>query len=172
MQNYRYYVRSPDGRAIYGFDRLDAAETAAKAYGDGAHLVDTKALTYEPMVQVVKDGDIVYFGISGWDTNRLDASQNMVEGIRNGHVAIVHAFIAKGADVNRADKNGGTPLHWAAARGLADIVRLLLDKGADATAVDADGDTPLDVARGRNKLEVAEILAKVMAGSRHDPFGS
>lgn len=161
MQNYRYYVRSADGRAVYGFDRLDGAETAALEYGDGACLVDTRALTYEPMVQVVRGGQIVYFGVSGWDTNRLNPSQNMVEGIRNGHVAIVHAFIAKGADVNLADRNGGTPLHWAAARGLRDIVELLLEKGADPQARDADGERPLDVARAKKKLEVVELLDKV-----------
>lgn len=160
MQTYRYYVRSKDGRAIYGFDRLDAAETAAKEYGEGSHLVDTKALTYEPMVQVVKNGEIVYFGISGWDTHRLDATQNMVEGIRNGHVAIVHAFIAKGADVNRADRNGGTPLHWAAARGLKEIAELLLAKGARPNVKDGDGETPLDVARARNKADLIELLGR------------
>ena len=26
---YRYYVRSPDGRAIFGFESTDAAETTA-----------------------------------------------------------------------------------------------------------------------------------------------
>ncbi len=40
---YRYYVPSPDGRAIFGFESTEAAETAARAYGEGAHVVDTLA---------------------------------------------------------------------------------------------------------------------------------
>ena len=158
MQKYRFYTRSPDGAAIYGFASQQGAETAAHEYGDGAFVVDTGALTYEPMVQMVKEGEVVYFGVSGWNTNKLTESQNMIEGIRNGHVAIVHAYIARGADVNFADATGGTPLHWAAARGLVDIVELLLAKGADRSARDADGVTPHDVARAKKRDDLAQLL--------------
>lgn len=158
MQKYRYYTRSPDGQALYGFGTMQGAETAAQEYGDEACIVDTQALTYEPMVQMVKDGKVVFFGVSGWDTNKLNESQNMIEGIRNGHVAIVHAYIARGADVNFADKSGGTPLHWAAARGLKDIVELLLSKGADSKQTDEDGELPLDIAKAKGKADIAELL--------------
>jgi len=158
MQTYRYYVRSPDGQAIYGFESMQGAETAAKEYGDGAFVVDTKALTYEPMVQMVKDGEVVYFGVSGWNTNKLNESENMIEGIRNGHVAIVHAFIARGGDVNFVDKAGGTPLHWAAARGLVDIIELLLGKDADPLVKDGDGEMPRDIALAKNREDLVDRL--------------
>ena len=158
MQKFRYYTRSPDGRAIYGFATMQGAETAAMEYGDGAFVVDTGALTYEPMVQMVKEGKLVYFGVSGWNTNKLNESENMVEGIRNGHVAIVHAYIARGADVNFVDKQGGTPLHWAAARGLVEIVELLLAHGAKKNCPDKDGETPADIARAKRRLDLLELL--------------
>jgi ankyrin repeat protein len=161
MQSFRFYVRSPDGRAIYGFDRMEGAETAALEYGDGAFIVDTGALTYEPMVQMVKDGQVIYFGVSGWNTNKLNDSDNLIEGIRNGHVAIAHAYIARGADVNYRDKLGGTPLHWAAARGKTDIAELLLAHGANPAAEDSDGETPLDVAKARKKIDLVGLLSKV-----------
>ena len=69
--DYRYFVRSPDGRAIYGFEKLIGAETAARAYGDGAQIVDTLAQAYFPMLQVVALGEIVYAGFGGWEAARL-----------------------------------------------------------------------------------------------------
>ena len=158
MKKLRYYTRSPDGRAIYGFATMQGAETAAKEYGEGAFIVDTGALTYEPMVQMVKGGEVVYFGVSGWNTNKLSESENMIEGIRNGQVAIVHAFIERGADVNFVDRHGGTPLHWAAARGLIDIVELLLKHGADPTITDQDGDLPLNIALEKNYQKLVDLL--------------
>jgi hypothetical protein len=138
---------------------MQGAETAALEYGEGAFVVDIGALTYEPMAQVVKDGELVFYGVSGWNAGRLDASANMIEGIRNGSVAIVHAFIARGADVNHRGEGGGSPLHWAAARGLVDIAELLLAHGARVNARDDDGETPLDIARKRGHGEMVVLLA-------------
>ncbi len=36
----RFYIRSPDGRMIVGFDDLNAAGAVALDYGEGAHLVE------------------------------------------------------------------------------------------------------------------------------------
>jgi len=158
MQNLRYFTRSPDGRAMYGFGTMQGAETAAVEYGDGAFVVDTGALTYEPMVQMVKDGELVYFGVSGWNTNKLNESENLIEGIRNGQVAIAHAYIERGADVNYVDQHGGTPLHWAAARGLADIVELLLAHGGKPDIKDKDGEMPADIAKAKGRVDIVGLL--------------
>ncbi len=40
----RFYMRSPDGRVIVGFDDLNVAGAVALDHGEGAHLVDTNAL--------------------------------------------------------------------------------------------------------------------------------
>jgi ankyrin repeat protein len=52
-------------------------------------------------------------------------------------------IIRAGADVNLQDKNGYTPLHFAAQQQEAEIARLLLDAGATVDARDEHGNTPL-----------------------------
>jgi ankyrin repeat protein len=56
---------------------------------------------------------------------------------------IFKALFARGADPRRADHDGFTPLHEAAARGRHDVIALLLEKGADINAAAENGTTPL-----------------------------
>jgi len=168
-RTHRYYVRSPDGRAIYGFDRLEAATAVALEYGVGAALIDTMAQAYYPIIQEVQKGadgnkELVYGPVGGWDTGRFGLDRDLIEAVKKGSAAIAHAFLAKGADANARDNHGGPVLHWAAARAKADIVSLLLQSGADAQATDAKGQSALDIARGRNAAEVVAVLEK--AGAR------
>lgn len=163
-RTYRYYVRSPDGRAIYGFDKAEAATAVALEYGVGAAVVDTLAQAYYPMLQQVEatpEGNaLVFGGIGGWDTGRFGPDRDLIEAIKKGSAAIVHAFLAKGADANARDGHGGPALHWAAARGKADVVSLLIQSGADVKAVDSQGQTAIDVARARGRGEVISLIER------------
>ena len=158
QKQYRYYVRSPDGRAIYGFDDLDGARTAALAYGEGAHIIDTLAQAYVPMLHEVMGGEIVYAGYGGWDTGRFGVDRDLIEAIKKGHVALVHAFLAKGADANARDRNGGPALHWAVGGGKPDIVALLLAHGADVGARDHNGLLAREIAKRRGRDEIVALL--------------
>ena len=164
----RYFVRSGDGRAIHGFARLEAASLAAIEHGVGAHLVDTLAQAYFPIVQEVAlaasgEKELTYLPFGGWDTGRFGHDRDLIEAIKKGHVAIVHAFLAKGASANARDAKGGPALHWAAGRGVADVVRLLIRSGADVRALDAGGKSALDIARGKGRAEIADILERAGA---------
>jgi hypothetical protein len=159
---YRYYVRAPDGRAIFGFDKAEAAEFVALEYGVGAVMVDTLAQAYMPMLQEVGlvDGrpTLVLGPVGGWDTGRFSLDRDLIEAIKKGHAALVHAFLAKGASANARDQNGGGALHWAAGRGVPDVIALLLSHGADPDMRDASGHRALDVAESRGRSEAATIL--------------
>ena len=63
-----------------------------------------------------------------------------------GHKEIAKLLLKAGADVNSIDKNGLTPLHSAAQKGLKDTVEVLLQAGAYINAKSKSGKTPLDVA--------------------------
>ncbi len=60
-----------------------------------------------------------------------------------GQVDAARLLLDKGADVNRADYHGSTPLHLACAAGHLDVARLLLEKGAEVDRATKDGATPL-----------------------------
>lgn len=120
----RFFARSPDGRGIAGYETREAVEFVALEYGDGAHLIDSLAQVYHPMIQEVESGELVYLPFGSWDGGRFDAEGNLIEGIKKGHPAIVHALLAKGADANARDRDGGPALVWAAAGGNAEIVSL------------------------------------------------
>ena len=160
----RYYVRSPDGRAIFGFDKAGAAEAVALEYGIGAAVVDTLAQAYMPMLQEVAPSDdgprLVLGPIGGWDTGRFDLDRDLIEAVKKGHAAIVHAFLDKGASANARDAHGGSALHWAAGRGKIEVVELLLAQGADVGAQDGAGRTALDVAESRRRAEIADLLRR------------
>jgi hypothetical protein len=156
--SHRYYVRSPDGRMITGYDRPDAAKAVALEYGEGAVVVDTLAQAYYPVAEEVIGGELLHAGLGGWNAGRQNPAKDLIEAIRKGHPAVVHAFLAKGSDPNSRDANGGTALHWAASRGSAEIARLLLDAGADPGATDAQDNTPLQVAEAKGRAKLVELL--------------
>lgn len=163
----RFYVRSPDGRYIFGLDYEAAAAAAALEYGAAAALVDTLAQAYHPMLQIVRveagEKRLVLEPVGGWDTGRRSVDRDLIEAVKKGRPEIVHAFLAKGASADARDERGGAALHWAAARGNAEVVALLLEHGADAAAQDSGGATPLAVAERRNAVDVVDLLRR---GSR------
>ena len=77
-----------------------------------------------------------------------------------GRKEIAELLIAKGADLNTKNKDGGTPLHNAAWKGHVEIAKLLIVKNADVNAKDVEGQTPLDWAEEEKHKEIADLLRK------------
>ncbi|MFC1761161.1 ankyrin repeat domain-containing protein [Planctomycetota bacterium] len=67
-------------------------------------------------------------------------------------------LIAQGADVNRRNKEGSTPLGVAMNRDRLDAVKYLLEHGADINCRDEDGMTPLLDAVLRHRLDGVQYL--------------
>lgn len=153
----RYYVLPSDDDNITCVGKPELAVRFAAGFGEGTHIVDTLASPYYPMVQRIEDGEPVYLEYGGWDT-RSHPEANLIEAVKKGYAPIVRAFLAKGADVNGADGNGGTALIWAVAGGNGDIVALLIAAGADLDAADSGGVTAIKLAEERGRDEIAEIL--------------
>lgn len=76
-----------------------------------------------------------------------------------GDVEAVRSLLAQGADVNQAQGDGMTALHWAARSRNASLTRFLLGAGADVGAGTRIGRyTPLHLAAQAGAGEVAELL--------------
>lgn len=75
-----------------------------------------------------------------------------------GSVDVARLLIAAGANVNRADKSGGTPLLLASD---LTVINVLLAAGADPDVADATGETPLSRAVQRRDLEALSVLLAV-----------
>jgi ankyrin repeat protein len=74
-------------------------------------------------------------------------------------VATVRTLLRQGADVNAAEGDGMTALHWAAEHGNRDLAALLVGAGANVRAVTRVGaHTPLHVAAKIGNAQVVRVL--------------
>ncbi|MFC1650655.1 ankyrin repeat domain-containing protein [Candidatus Latescibacterota bacterium] len=85
------------------------------------------------------------------ENDRLNATENAC-------FEIMEILLKNDADINKRDKNGWMPLHYAVKNGRYKEVELLLNRGAQVNALLDDGDTPLHVAAWDNHQNVAKIL--------------
>ncbi|MDN5248336.1 MAG: ankyrin repeat domain-containing protein [Wolbachia endosymbiont of Tyrophagus putrescentiae] len=77
----------------------------------------------------------------------------------------VQVAIDVGADVNIADEDKRTALHFAVQKGLFEVVKLLITKGANIDAKDKDNKTALDIAKRNGKEKIVALLEKAMQPS-------
>jgi hypothetical protein len=158
----RYFVRSPCGDSFASFDHAEAAEKAALGMGENAHVVDTLAPVYIPMIQQVVGGQLQILGVGGWGADRLSPEQNLLQAIKRKQLPIVHAFCAKGASPDTRDEHGRPAIIWAVASGRPEILRFLLEQGADPKAADPQGMTALGLATERQATELVASLGQAL----------
>ncbi len=88
----------------------------------------------------------------------------VADAVMKGDVAAVRTMLTAGADVNAAQGDGMSPLHWAATTGHVEIARMLLYAGANHGATTRLGDyTPLHLAARSGSAPVVDAL--VAAGA-------
>ena len=93
-------------------------------------------------------------------SNANSASPNQIfKAVQNGEVKSVQQLIKNGADVNIKDKDGKTPLHYAAYNENFKIVKLLVKNGANVNA-EYYGATPLYFATLKNNAKIMKYLIK------------
>lgn len=70
---------------------------------------------------------------------------------------MVEFLISQGADVNRKDNEGWTPLHVTASCDLLSIASFLIESGADLGSINSDGDLPIDLVQSD---EMRDLIQK------------
>ncbi len=83
----------------------------------------------------------------------------LIQAIRDKKdLSIIEEIITRGADINCADKDGTTPLHWACEKGLSEIAKILIERGGYINRRNKDGWTPLHWACVLGHSETAKII--------------
>ena len=89
-----------------------------------------------------------------------DSSTAIADAVMRKDAAAVRALVQKGGDVNAAQGDGMTALHWASAQGDADLVGVLLYAGANVRATTRlGGYTPLHLASQAGSSAAIKALA-------------
>ena len=86
------------------------------------------------------------------------ADERLVEAVRNGDYAAVRALVEASANVDVAEPDGTTALHWAVRQDRSGIAKLLLRARADANAANRYGITPLSLAGTNGNAETVALL--------------
>ena len=92
-----------------------------------------------------------------------EADLQLVEAAKGRNWAAVGALLDEGVEVNAAQADGATALHWAAFWNDHDTLERLIDAGADVNAENDYGATPLWCACASRHTEVVEQLLEADA---------
>ena len=103
----------------------------------------------------------VAFGLGAAD--QVLAASDVADAVMRGDSAELADLLRQGADVNSAQADGATALHWAAYREDIATARQLLAAGARPDAVNRPGMTPLALASIAGNGELIELLVNAGA---------
>jgi uncharacterized protein len=98
--------------------------------------------------------------IVGTTTFMRGAGSDVADAVMKGDLAAVRKLVAAKADVNAAQVDGATALHWAVYRDDMESADLLLRSGANVMAANREGTTPLFMAALYGNPKMIDRLIK------------
>src|SRR5262245_58464286 len=114
-----------------------------------------------PLKRLAGAAMVVVLGIAGIDAAGPDL--RVVEAVRTRHTGIVATLLRQGADVNAAQGDGATALHWAVYWDDAETAARLIGAGARVNATTDLGATPLSVASVHGAAGLVQTLLEAGA---------
>jgi len=79
-----------------------------------------------------------------------------------GHTEVGTLLLDQGADIEKADREGRTPLMWAAQYGRVETVELLLSRGAKADTKDKKGRTAMWWTRMIKRTDIRKRIREIL----------
>ncbi len=99
------------------------------------------------------------------------ARLGLIEAVKAGDLAAVRPLLKQKTDVNAAEADGMTALHWAAYGDDPGMVRMLLAAGANPKATSKYGITPLELAIENGNVTIVERLLQAGADVKASASG-
>ncbi|KAL3664593.1 hypothetical protein V7S43_010343 [Phytophthora oleae] len=88
------------------------------------------------------------------------AKATLLDAAKSGDIYTVKILVKQGADKDKQDQYGRTPLALAVWDGYLDVARYLVELGADKDKQDQCGKTPLALAAWSNRLDMVQYLVE------------
>ena len=90
--------------------------------------------------------------------NLAAAGSDVADAAMRGDRATVRTLVQKGVNVNAAQADGATAMHWAVYRGDPELARILISAGADVKKASRNGSTPLWLASTNGDAAMIRVL--------------
>lgn len=96
--------------------------------------------------------------VVGWSHRAWADDLRLVDAAQRGDLPLVRALLQRQADVNAAQPDGTTALHWSVHRDELELATLLVRSGAKVDTANQLGVTPLSLACGNGSPRIVELL--------------
>ena len=119
-------------------------------------------MTWHRLFRLVLHGGLLLacFGVSGASLDAGESRAPLADAVQRGDRAAVRSLLRDQVDINAAQGNGATALHWAVYLDDTETTALLLRAGADVDAQNNYGVTPFALAaRNGGAAIIAQLLA-------------
>ncbi len=93
----------------------------------------------------------------------------LIDAVKAGNEQTVRSLLEQHVDVNGAQSDGASALHWAVHRNDTEIVKLLIAAGANVNAANDYGVTPLSLACTDGSASLVEMLLNAGADANGSP---
>jgi uncharacterized protein len=103
-------------------------------------------------------------------TGSAQSANSLVEAVKRGDREAVRELLRGKPDVNAAQPDGTTALHWAVRGNDIEMVRTLLSAGAKATVTNRYGIAPVTLAATNGSVEALDALLKAGASANSEPI--
>jgi quinoprotein dehydrogenase-associated probable ABC transporter substrate-binding protein len=147
--------------ADYGVPLIECSDClvsgAIKAHG----IYTSPTISAEELAKLHRDKPVVSREkLEGWLKDGADVDAEFADAVLASDNARIDFLLSKGADINKRDLQGYTPLTSAVRLGSFDTATHLLDKGAKVDVADSDGWKPVLHAVLRNDVPAIQLLLK------------